>query len=1268
MARLLVLDDLEENRDHLRSALTGAGHEVACVPDPLAAIAKVREFRPDLILATGSTAAIDVGEFVRRLRSDAEFGRTRLMFHFNHDHACPASLPEKTHLIRPLLTLPCDPTALAEAVARQLAAPAYDESHGADEDCACHSCSSPAPVPLAAVSTPAPSRLELLLQLGFDLAAASDSAALLRLYVSRIREIMGARFSILTTDSMPNSAALPVFHSGLDARQAAMVRRVRPTPSMVESVEKTGLPQFCHMLEEIGFEETPREAAASLVVFRVTAGEHHGWIFLSKKTDAAPFGAEDSALLRLSVELLAKNYELRSANERMSAQARQLADEAAHRDHRERELHRVGDLLARVIDGTNDAIYAKDLEGRYVLFNQAAARLTGIPADQTIGRTDSDLWAPETAEKIVRDDRRALETNQNIFVEEELAVQGGRIHVRTTKGPYRDASGRIIGIQGISTDITPQKLIEQSLRESEARYKRVIEDQTEVVFRVAADGKQLFANELFQQVFGSWDSNTGLGGWEKFLFPEDVPSVRVALAEMSADNPIIRLESRVKTVDERVRWMEFVFRGIYSEDRSLTEIQFVGRDTTSRKEAEARVAIQHEVIRIFARVTDERDALANFLQTICVTGCWSRGEIWLQADSENSVMEYEWVRDREEESNNDSSPTGHETGGKMSGLAELAMGACSDPIWFHDLHAELALQQAAIVPPEQLHGCVIVPLVFAKSFQGVMILFDKLHRRPDETYANSLKSLGSIAGQYLVRYRGENQLRLFRKLIDNSPDCIEVLDFETGRFLDVNERACNVHGYSREEYLRLCVEDLDPNVTGQPWKQHPNGPPNQSYSPFESVHRRKDGSIFPVEVMLSEATLDKRYLIAIVRDITERKALEDQFRQSQKMDALGRLAGGVAHDFNNLLTVIGGYGQMLMGLLTSGHPAQELIREVVEAGERAAALTRQLLAFSRKSIIDPKRIELMEVLRGIARMLERIVDDDAEIILLENCHSSAIMADAGQMEQVIVNLVVNARDAMRNGGQIRITVDQARVTEAEARRNLDARPGNHVRLTVTDTGHGMDQGTISRIFEPFFSTKGERGTGLGLSTVHGIITQLGGFIRAISQPGSGTSIVVHIPRADGDSVVIAPSKSESNIIRGTELILLVEDESGVRRLTKQLLLSFGYRVLEAENGVEGLEIIRREAGSLSLVITDVIMPKMGGGDLYHRAKAEHPGVKFLFVSGYTDDAILRQGIVEKGVSFLPKPFTPAELSREVRRIIDAADDRGRVKNPNHQSP
>jgi two-component system, cell cycle sensor histidine kinase and response regulator CckA len=416
---------------------------------------------------------------------------------------------------------------------------------------------------------------------------------------------------------------------------------------------------------------------------------------------------------------------------------------------------------------------------------------------------------------------------------------------------------------------------------------------------------------------------------------------------------------------------------------------------------------------------------------------------------------------------------------------------------------------------------------------------------------------------------------------------------------------------------------------------------------------RKDGSTFPLDLAVTEFQLDnQRYFVGIVRDISEKKKLEAQLHQSQKMEAFGQLAGGVAHDFNNLLTVISGYSEMLLTKLPPDDPKIKMVDQVRRAGERASSLTRQLLAFSRQQVLEPKVLDLNVIVSDLEKMLRRLIGEDVQFTIVLALAISAVKVDAGQIEQVIINLAVNARDAMPQGGKLTIETRDAELDESYAKTHPEARGGRFVLVAISDTGCGMTPDVKARIFEPFYTTKGVgQGTGLGLAVVHGIVKQSGGNIDVYSEVGVGTTVRIYLPAVE-QPVASSAAHGLELPSRGSETILLVEDEESVRELATFVLQECGYTVMTAPEGLAALSLVASCREKIDLLLTDVVMPQMGGRKLAETLLAEHPELRVLFMSGYTDDAVVRHGVLQANANFLQKPFTPNSLAKKVREVLD----------------
>jgi len=394
--------------------------------------------------------------------------------------------------------------------------------------------------------------------------------------------------------------------------------------------------------------------------------------------------------------------------------------------------------------------------------------------------------------------------------------------------------------------------------------------------------------------------------------------------------------------------------------------------------------------------------------------------------------------------------------------------------------------------------------------------------------------------------------------------------------------------------------------------------------------------------------------VATLHDVTERMQLEQQLRQAQKMEAIGRLAGGVAHDFNNLLTIISGYAQMLFDSLSPQDATRRDVEPIIEAANRAAVLTRQLLTFSRRQIVQPKLLDINRQVSRMNRMLRRVIGEDIELVTSLKSGQSAIKADPGQLEQVILNLAINARDAMPHGGKLIIETAEIEIGNNSAGAPQELAPGRYVVLAMSDTGIGMDAEIKSHLFEPFFTTKGKgKGTGLGLSTVYGIVKQSHGEIVIDSEVGRGTTVRIYFPAAEAADRRQPEAASPSGVTgKGTETILLVEDEEEVRRLAREMLSRQGYKVIEAGSGAEAMRIWQKRRGSIDMLLTDVVMPKMSGRELADKMRESRPDLKVMYMSGYTDDVIARHGVLDSSTAFLSKPFTSEALSRKVRSVLD----------------
>jgi PAS domain S-box-containing protein len=680
------------------------------------------------------------------------------------------------------------------------------------------------------------------------------------------------------------------------------------------------------------------------------------------------------------------------------------------------------------------------------------------------------------------------------------------------------------------------------------------------------------------------------------------------------------------------------------------------RDLTESKAAERRLVAQHSVTRILAHSDSLHEAAPGILRAVCESLGWQVAVLWTLDRNAAELRPVHLWRDPLVEIPEFEAATRGTTFREGIGLPGRVWQE-KEPAWIPDVIHDSNYPRSRSAAAGGLHAAFGFPLMADPEVIGVIECYTREIRSPDPALLTMVASIGSQIGQFAERRRAEEGLRTneanYRLLFESNPEAMWVFDAETLRFLAVNDAAIRRYGYSRDEFLAMSIQDIRPPADRARFLEL-RGPDPQGPLEYREVrHCTKDGTILAVEISADSISFAGRPArLILAKDVTERKRLEEQLRQSQKMEAVGRLAGGVAHDFNNLLTVIQGYGDLVLDELEPGDRLCADVRGIKEAAERAAGLTQQLLAFSRRQVLAPEVLDLNGLAREAEKLLRRLIGEDVEIHIALAPELGCIRADPVQLHQVVLNLALNARDAMPQGGTLTLETQNVEVGPDDPATQGLVSPGRYVLLSVTDTGIGMDEETKANIFEPFFTTKGTgEGTGLGLAMVYGIVRQSGGFIWVRSEPNQGTSFKVYLPRVESQ-VIPTPRSAAVHPPSGSETILLVEDEELVRRLARKIFEGHGYNVIVAASGKAALELMGADHRPPDLLVTDVVMPGMSGRELAEQLRAGQPQLKVLFLSGYTDDAVVRHGILEQDVFFLQKPFNSSTLLHKVRGILD----------------
>jgi len=834
-------------------------------------------------------------------------------------------------------------------------------------------------------------------------------------------------------------------------------------------------------------------------------------------------------------------------------------------------------------------------------------------------------------------------------------------------------------------------LAHRTLRERERQLRTLIDNLPDGIARFDKDGRHLFVSPAVAKVRGlpaeqmigktprevgrpgNESQNLAVEGLIKRAFEEGVPN----LTETQWVTP------------QGIRHLDLLHIPEKDEAGNVCSVLGIARDVTERKQAENALRRLNRELRAVSncnqtlmRATDEQTLLDEICRIVCDEAGYRMAWVgYVEHDQDKTVRPVAWA----------GAEAGYVSAARIT-WAETERGG--GPGGMSVRRGEsVCIQDIATDPRMALwrdgamqrgyRSTIFMPLKDEKA--SVFGTFGIYAAEANAFTPDEIRLLEELAGDLafgirVVRARQERdraeELLALRSFALNNVHEAAFLSDERGRFRDVNEEACRALGYTRSELLGMSVPDIDPDISAERLLVNWKILEQRRAVNAEGRHRAKDGRVFPVEISANYFEHGGRgYTLTLVRDITDRKRVEEeqaqlrqQLQRAQKMEAVGQLAGGIAHDFNNILAVVNGYSEILLRHPKIDETIRSRVQEILTAGNRAASLTGQLLAFSRKQVLQPKVLSLNQVVEDMQKMLGRLIGEDIEMRLALDPALAPVMADRGQMEQVLLNLSINARDAMPDGGTLTIGTAGVEFDAIQAAQHFPLKPGRHIRLTIGDTGIGMEPETLARVFEPFFTTKGpDKGTGLGLATVYGIVTQSGGHVSVDSAPGRGSTFSVYLPAVLEWATAYERETGSPQPRRGHETILLVEDVASLRALIDEFLQENGYTVLQAEDGEQALQIAQQRGEEIALLLTDVALPKIKGPSLAKDLWQRNPGMKILYISGYADRALINGGELPPGTAFLQKPFGIAELVKKVRELLDMPGDQGLRQRPPGQS-
>jgi two-component system cell cycle sensor histidine kinase/response regulator CckA len=895
-------------------------------------------------------------------------------------------------------------------------------------------------------------------------------------------------------------------------------------------------------------------------------------------------------------------------------------------------------------------IVVLDLHHRILMCNPAFEVLFGYHQSEILGaELDSLLAPPDSKTEAVALTRRSTTGNVVREKAKRLRSDGSLVDVQILGVPI-SVDGKLIGSFGMYEDITERRRAEQAQREAEERFRSLFENATEGIFQTTTDGRYLSVNPALARMCGFASSSEMISTVQDLgreLYAD--PNVRNVFKQLIEKYGSVKdFEYEVRRKDGAKIWISENAHVVRNPDGEILSYEGTIEDITAQKRAELERQVTFEIIHA-VNVTDNLDDLLRLIHIALKKVLYAENCFIALYESATGMFHFPFFVDQFDEA-----PPPQRVGRSCTAHVYRTGQAMLIPQRTFDLLAAEGKVELVGTPSPSWLG---VPLRTPAATIGVLVV---QHYEDENAYTErDQEFLASVGGQIALaieRKRSEEKVRegeaRLRVLVEQLPAVLWTVDRDLrftsalgAGFARLKIKPNEIVGMSLLDYFETTDQTFLPiaahrrAVAGEPITFHVEWK-SGSYACHVEPLRDSDGQVSGA--------------ICMSLDITDRKQLEEQLRQAQKMEAVGRLAGGIAHDFNNLLMVIQGYGDLLVERLPTGDPLRRNAEQIQMASQRATSLTRQLLAFSRKQMLAPKILNVQTVVADMEKILRRLIGEDIQLETSSAPDLGLVKADRSQIEQVILNLAVNARDAMPQGGRLTIETANVELDASYSHPPAVLSPGKYVMLAVTDNGCGMDAETQAHVFEPFFTTKEKgKGTGLGLATVYGVVKQSGGYVWVYSEPGRGTSFKIYLPRI-AETAVPAGREGKSDMQvpqRGSETILLVEDEKGVRELAREYLTSSGYTVIEAEDGHTALELAAMHVGPIHLLLTDVVMPGISGRELAERVGQIRPGIKVIYMSGYTDQAVVHHGILENDAILLQKPFTLMTLAGKLREML-----------------